>query len=741
MTMKVTIRVRAKAPEAAPRTARRSATRLPAVLGRAALDLAAAALTLALLLLLGLGALAWRLAERPLRLDALLHRAAVLPGGVAVGEISLAWAGWGGGPTAPVQLRARGVSAASLPGVAALRLDEGEAALALAPLLHRVIAPVSIEVAGLDAHLSPPAKGGSTELPTQLDLSQLRTVHVHDARVASESSGLTWSAQVAAADASQKPDGSGSGASTGTFTIGGVSAPVQARLTRTPDGALHIEAKAGDVRPAALATAFGTAAPMLAGLAALDAPVALTASADVSATLQPVRATVQAAVGAGTAALAGGVIPLGGATGEAALTWEGEALHKAELTRLDATVGSPSGGAPTALHLAAAASRAGAGWRVQGEVGFDQIAAADLPQLWPPDAIRNARRWVVENITAGTVRAGQFNATLDVPADPADTQLAAISGTMQGEDLTIHWLRPVPPVEHARATLEFVNPDTIRIAVLGGQEGPLRVQGGTILLTGLAGHDQDLDLTLDLAGPLAGVIAVLSHPRLKLLSKNKLPFTVSAGQIAAKLHVRLPLIDKLDMDSVAINTHARLSAVALHNVVAGRDLTQGALDLDVDDDGLRLAGRAQLAGVPSQLTVGADFRAGPPSQVLLTADVTGRVTAAALEREGLDARGVLAGAALVSVHYAAQRDKEAQVTVRADMGEAAVSTPLWRKPGGAPATARARIALQDDRIVAVEELHAEGPGLLVAARAEMAEGRPAVLHHRPRRAGADAGHG
>ena len=702
------------------------AARIPGLLGRAALDVAAAVLTLALLLLLGLGALAWHLSEMPLPLDALLRRAAVLPEGVAVGKISLAWAGWRGGPREPVQVRAQGVSTASLPGVAALRLDEGDVALAVAPLLHRVIAPVSIEVAGLDARLSP-AAGGGTELPAQLDLSQLRTVHVRNARVASVSSGLAWSAQVAAAEVRQEQDGAAAGDITGALTVGTVSAPAQARLTRAPDGTLHVETKAGEVRPAALATAFGTVAPTLAGLAALDAPVALNVSADLSAELSPVRAAVQATVGTGTAAVAGGIIPITNAAGEVALTWHGEALHDAVLSRLDATLPSPSGATPTALHVAATATRAGAGWRVQGQVGFDQVAAADLPQLWPPEAIRNARRWVTENITAGTARAGQFAATLDVPADPSDTRLAAISGSLQGDDLTIHWLRPVPPVQHARATLEFVNPDTIRIPVFAGQQGSLRVQGGTILLNGLAGPDQNADVSLDLAGPLAGAVALLSHPRLRLLSKRPLPFTVQAGQIAGNVDVKLPLVADLDADAVASKAHARLSGVVLRNVAAGRGLSQGAMDLDVTNDGLHLTGQAQLAGVPTRLTIGADFRAGPPSQVLLTVDAAGRITAAVLRREGLDARGALAGAAQVTARYTVERDKGGQLTVRADMGEAAVSTPLWRKPGGAPATASARFVLRDDRVIAVEELRAEGPGLLVSARAEMAEGRPAVL--------------
>lgn len=727
---KVTIRLVMKEPRAdvppprARRKARKPAARLAGALGRALLAVVATALTLALLVLLGLGALAWRLADGPLPLDALLRRAQVLPGGTSAGTVSLAWAGWRGGPSEPVRVRVQGLSMASLPGVAALRLDDGEAALALAPLLRGSIAPVSIQVAGLDARLSP-AGGGGTELPAQLDLGALRTVSVRDARVAIPSSGTDWSAQVAAAEVRQDPSGAASGDVAGTLLANGASVPVQARLTRAPDGALHVEAKAGEFSPAALATK----APMLSGLAALDAPVSLTASADLSAAFRPVRAAVQVTVGTGTAAVAGGTIPVRDAAGEVALSWRGEELREVALNRLAVVLRSPSGGAPTTLHLAAKAFPAGEGWRVQGRVAFDQVAAADLPQLWPPGAIRNARRWIVENITAGTAHAGRFAATLNVPADPGRTQLAAISGTLQGDDLTIHWLRPVPPVEHGRATLEFVNPDTIRIAVLGGEQGGLRVQGGTILLTGLApGHDDTLDVALDIAGPLTAAVTLLSHPRLKLLSRRPLPFAVAAGRAAGQVRVRLPLtIAKLEASGFTSKAHARLSDVVLRNVVLGRGLTRGAAELDVNDDGLRLSGQAQVAAIPVRLEVTADFRSGPPSQAQLMVDATGRVTAAALEREGLDARGMLTGAAPVSVRYTLRRDKEGEVAIHADMDEAAVMTPLWRKPGGAPATASARLILRDDRVVAVESLHAKGPGLLVSGRAEMAEGRPAVL--------------
>ncbi len=706
------------------------------LIGRAVLGLVAAVLTVALVLLLGAGVLAWRLAEGPLPLEALLHRAGVVPEGVAIGGVSLAWAGWRGGPKEPVEVAVHELRAASLPGVATLRLDEGGVVLAPAPLLRGVVAPLTVRLAGLDADLLP--RTGRVETgPSWFDLSKLLSLDARDIRVSDSASGVPWSAQATVAEMRRDADGTATGALTATVATGAVSVPIQARITRAASGVLRIEAQAGEVRPAALAAAV----PGLAGFAALDAPVALTATIDLSELLYPDRVSVQATIGAGTAALGGAVIPLDSVRGEIALVWEGDVLREAALTRLDATVRSPGGGAPTSLQLTASAKPQGDGWRVQGQAGFDQVAAADLPRLWPPEAISHAREWVTENITSGVARAGRFDATVDVPGTFDDATLTAMTGGFEGEALVIHWLRPVPPVEHVRATLQFVDPDTIRVAVGGGQQGDIRVERGTILLTGLAGRDQNADVTLDLAGPLASVVALLTHPRLRLLSKRPLPFKVAGGGLDGTLQVHVPLVENLDADAVGLKAHARMSGVALRNVAAGRDLTRGAFDLDVTNDGLRLAGQARFADIPSRLAVEADFRSGPPSQVLLRADATGRITVAALEREGLDAQGVLAGAGVLSVRYITRRDGDGEVALRADLGEAAVSTPLWHKPEGAPATASARLVMHDDHVVGIDEVHAQGPGLLVQARAEMVGGRPAVLRLDRLCAGPDGGFG
>jgi hypothetical protein len=546
---------------------------------------------------------------------------------------------------------------------------------------------------------------------------------VRDARIASASPGLAWSAAIASASAKQDADGVVRGTVAGTAAVGGVSLPVQGSVERGVDGALHVAARTDTVRPAALAGA----APELAGLAALDAPVSLTASADLSPTLAPIRAHAEATADAGTLNLAGGTIRLARAAGDATLTWRDGLPAEATLTRLDVTVPSPSGAPSTALHMAATARRSDKDWTAESSVAFDQVAAADLSALWPPGAMAHARQWLVENITAGTVHDGRFEGTLSVSADANHVQLTAISGGMRGDDLTIHWLRPVPPVEHVRAALEVINPDSLRIPVYGGQDGRLRVQGGLITITGLSGHDQTLDLQLEQTGPVAALVALLSHPRLRLLSRRPLPFTVAGGSVTTSLNVRLPLVANLLAEDVTHKATARLSGVVLRDVVLGRDLTDGAVTLDVTNDGLHASGQAKIGAIPAQLTVMADFRGGPPSQVLLAVDATGHLDAATLEREGLHTHDTVAGTARIGVQYTLRRDKDAEVSVDADMQGAAISLPLWRKPGGTRARATVRIELHDNHLVAVTDLHAEGPDLLVSGRAEIAEGEPAVL--------------
>ena len=695
------------------------------------------------LVLVVAGGLALRLSRGPMDVSWAVRTVLSWSGAghVSIGDATLGWSGWQQGAGSPVQLTIRRLDVAGPDGATGITAAEGNATLSTTGLLTGAVQPQTAELRGVHLRAQRDADGtwrllrdsGSSAPGGGDTLDKLRRLSLQDATVDVDDARLgPWRLANVQADLTRDEDGGLHGDASADAAVAGVSTRVTVHATVQPGGASRIEVSAGPIDPADIAAA----APGLAPATALDAPVSLSGTVVLDRAFHPVTASATvAATGAGRLAVLGGTVAFDSLSASGSFAWSGGVLDRVEAARVEAVLPSGSGAPPTRLVAAGSAAREGD--RVKGTVtvDLDQVALGDLPRIWPPDAARNARDWITENITAGTLRAAHFAVTLDAPSDLSDVDVTGATGQFRGEDATVHWLRPVPPVEHVTATLSLENPDTMNIVLQPGAlpplertaDGNLSLGGGSIRLTGLSDHDQFAAISLDLAGTVPATIALLRHPRLKLLSTHPLPFRSAAGNQTAHLDIRVPLKKDVAVDDIPIRVDMRLSRLRLMDVVAHRDITNGELLLHVSNDGLALNGRVTVAGLPGTLGASLDFRAGPPSQVLQTVTFATRPTAAQLAAAGAPVAGRLTGGASLDVSYQSRRDGAGQVALSADLREAGLDLPGWRKAPGAPADVQAHAVLDHDRLQAVDALSAKGPGLLVRARAEMAAGQPTAL--------------
>ena len=252
-------------------------------------------------------------------------------------------------------------------------------------------------------------------------------------------------------------------------------------------------------------------------------------------------------------------------------------------------------------------------------------------------------------------------------ADLSSVELTRASGTLDGDGLQVHWLRPVPPIDNGQAQLRIVDPDTLEIIVTGGRQrlrnqkeasaGGLQIRGGRMRITGIMQPHQIGVIDADIAGSLPDALALLREPRLALLDRHPIELKNPAGQTTVKLNLDLPLEDAVRMDDIAIQVQAHLDGVHLGALVAGRDLDQGVFDLTANAEGMKLSGRALLASIPAKLDAAMDFRAGPPTQVRAERDgvrAAGRAAARG-GGAGCDVGDERAGAAAGGAERAAQR--------------------------------------------------------------------------------------
>ncbi len=559
-------------------------------------------------------------------------------------------------------------------------------------------------------------------------LNQLRQVTIHDAAVTvtDRRLGADWRMAPATLDLTRQEAGGVTGSAAADLALGGgpaLHATAEFHL-QSGGAATEITAHVSPFAPAGLAGA----APALHQAAGFAAPVEASLSLALGPDLAPLHFALQARAGAGPVRLGGFAAALSSASLDAA-----GGPDSAELRTLQIVLAQPDGSIGPTVALHGDGKRSNGRFIAHFAIDLDQVAFVDLPHLWPAGIGGGARPWITQNITAGTAHDGHVAVTLEGPADLSEAKLTAASGSLAGSDLTVHWLRPLPPIEHAAATLTLTGPDTLEIAAQGGHvaigKDGITLHDGSMKISGLTVKDQYGSIALTAGGALPDVLALLASKRLHLLSAHPLPLTNPAGTFTTDLTVQLPLDNRVTMDQIAIRAHAKLAQVHLGKVALGHDIDGGTFDLTADNDGLKASGTGRFARIPTSVAVALDFRAGPPDGITTRVDASGTASDSELANLGLDTGGVLSGPAQIHAVYAEQRAGPASVQLDADLRGASLDAGQigWKKAPGQPATAHALLRLDHDRLAGIDDVVVNGPDLAVQGSADMADGRPQTL--------------
>ena len=564
-------------------------------------------------------------------------------------------------------------------------------------------------------------------------LSQLLALRIHDARIAvvDRQIGVTWRAARADIDFKRLAQGGVDGTADLDLVFGEQHARLTASATLAAGAtATHLRARLTPVQPSVLARA----APSLAVASALDAPVGVDAALDLDAGLALRKAEVTVTVGTGVVWIGENAVPIVDATLVASGTSDALALQTLRLH-----LRGHGNGPQTLVEMHGTVQRNAGELNAAVSIDLDQFDMADLARVWPERAARNARTWVVENIPAGMARNGHVDLGVAAASDLSSVALTRASGSVDGSGLQVYWLRPIPPIEDGRAQLRIVDPDTIDIIVASGRQSMrglndtsgtgLLIRGGRMHITGLTVRDQVSTIEADLSGSLVAALALLRAPRLALLDRQPMALNNPAGDVSVKLSIGLPLEHSVQMDDITVHAQSHLDGVHLSGVVAGRDLDQGTLDLDITNDGLKLTGQAVVASIPAKLDAAMDFHTGPPTQVLQSITLSGRPDVRQLAAAGLDTTSVLSGPLPVQATLTERRNGQGEVAVSADLTPTVLTVePLaWRKAADQPAKASARLLLEHDRLTGIDNIQLDGDNLALRGRAEFKDGELALL--------------
>ncbi len=389
------------------------------------------------------------------------------------------------------------------------------------------------------------------------------------------------------------------------------------------------------------------------------------------------------------------------------------------------------GAYPSTLRAGGEAVLRDGRWHGTLDFGLDRARFADLGALWPEGLVPGARNWITENVVGGVARDGRWQVTGEVAEDYSDPKVTGLTGRVEVEDATVHWLRPMPPVRGASGHAVFgleaidVHVATARQTNAAGQPTALEIRGGTLRFLLPPGGQESTEMSFGVAGPVPEIVNVLKHPRLHLFDRRPFPVTIPSGNFEGRLNIGFPLIADLRVEQVRLHAEARATNTRFTRLLFEKDLEDASLDLTTDGEQLRIQGTASMIGIPLRIGVEMDFRPGPGTQVVSRETVTARGDAERLAMIGFDTGTLLRGPVAFEVRTERRRNGQGVVNLQGDLRDATLAfSPLgWSKPPGVAGNATAVFRLQGERLAAIDNIRVSSSEIELRGRATTRAGR------------------
>ena len=352
---------------------------------------------------------------------------------------------------------------------------------------------------------------------------------------------------------------------------------------------------------------------------------------------------------------------------------------------------------------------------LQADLEAENATVAHVERFWPAGEGRQARTWVIENITGGAVPTARAKLRFgpgELGQKPLPEQ--TLAGEFAFEDLSVRYVDTMPPLVGVDGRATFTG-QRMDFAVASGQVGDLAVGQGKVAITGIGIKGRDttqLEIATQVTGPLEQALRLIDQPPLGFARRIGIAPDAASGRVVTDLRIGMPLHRDFETSEVRVAADATITDGAL----AGEPLNvaNAQLTLTVAEQSAELAGEAVVEGVP--LTVQVREALGDAARIERRYRVEGSPDAGRLRELGVDLPVTLEGEVGVAATVTeASGMRTAEIAL--DLTPTAIQVPElnWRKAAGEPGALTATATIPADGPIQVTEfalaspdLHAEG---------------------------------
>ncbi len=333
------------------------------------------------------------------------------------------------------------------------------------------------------------------------------------------------------------------------------------------------------------------------------------------------------------------------------------------------------------------------GWLTDLRVAARNVTVQDLISHWPVFAARNARTWIADRISEGTIHEmiAQVRLGRDVPDFTLDFTFS---------DLTGHYVETMSPLTEAtgRGHLDIVQAvlavDSAVITPPGAE--PVRVGGSKFVIRDVEADVTIGDVYLVAEAPVSSMLALIDQPPLHLVRKLGADLGSPSGLARVEAEMSFPLLKDLPLEDVGADVSAVFTNLSLSPELAGARVPVAGdrVTLTADTAGMRLSGKVTADGVPLDVTWSERFSGSGGRDLTLGGTITPKLLAGLLPGVEVPMRE---GRAPATLKLSQQGAGAFDFTLQADLGPARMVLPelSWAKPAGTAGRLNAKGRLGD----------------------------------------------
>jgi hypothetical protein len=253
------------------------------------------------------------------------------------------------------------------------------------------------------------------------------------------------------------------------------------------------------------------------------------------------------------------------------------------------------------------------GWHVAVDAQLGALGLRPALAFWPEGWSPGVRGWLDANILGGGMRDAHVAIRVEPGADP---RLAADFAV---EDAGVRFLSRMPPVEAAAGFVE-ISGRSFALTLDGGRiiapaGGALDLAGSTMAIPVMGLRGAPAEFGIEAMGPIPALLSVLDRPPLRLMERVGLASDAGEGMAKVSGRLSVPLMADLAPEAVSYVMGAELTGVEALGLIPDRRLSAARLDVVATPEGLEIAGRAEIDGVPVDGAYRKPFAAGAPGVV------------------------------------------------------------------------------------------------------------------------------